>query len=160
MLPKHARDYLVTGMEAAPWVLRAILAGIAPDDPRWDARRDPERFTLREITAHLADWEMIFLDRLKRTRSENQPILQGLDEGKLVIDGDYAHADPAACLQRYAEGRARMLAFARSLGAEEWARSGTHTDLGMVTIEAQLVHISGHDGYHLLQAMQWLGVAP
>jgi hypothetical protein len=51
------------------------------------------------------------------------------------------------------------MAFARSLRAEERDRIGTHTRVGPLTIEAQLTIIAGHNGYHLLQVVQWLNAA-
>ncbi len=47
----------------------------------------------------------MFLGRLMQTRDSDSAVLQGLDEGQVAIDNDYAHADPAKCLARQAGQR-------------------------------------------------------
>src|SRR5437879_4197786 len=61
MLPVFARKYVLAGLTGSPDVLEALLKDVGPNDPAWDKRPDPERFTIREVLAHLADWEGIFL---------------------------------------------------------------------------------------------------
>lgn len=154
MLPKKVFQYLLIDLESAPDVLTALLKTVT-DASTWDRRPDPDRFSLREMVAHLADWEGVFLGRLKQTWDEENAILQGLDEGQIAIDHDYAHADPQECLARYREGRTQMVAFLRELSPEQRERIGTHTEVGAISIEAQAVLIAAHDGYHRQQAVSY-----
>lgn len=156
MLPAFARTYLKHGLAASPHVVEGLLGRLAPEDPAWDRRPDIQRFTLREMVAHLADWEPIWLERLTRTTGEDEPSLPGYDEGQLAIDHDYAHSDPIANLARFRAGRSAVVAFVDGLGEEQWARAAQREGLGRVTTEAQLVMIVGHDGYHLREAAEWL----
>ncbi len=155
MLPEKLYRYLLIDLASAPDVLAKLLEGVT--GPAWDRRPDPERFTLREVAAHLADWDQVFLGRLTQTRDQENPTLQGLDEGQVAVDNDYAHADPAQSLARYQAGRAKTVAFLRALSPAQWARTGAHTELGPITLEAQAVLIAFHDGYHRQQALEWLG---
>ncbi len=155
MLPEKLHHYLLIDLESAPDVLAKLLEGVAGSG--WDKRPDPERFTLREVAAHLADWEAILLGRLVQTRDYDNALLQGLDEGQVARDNDYAHSDPMESLARYQAGRAKTVAFLRALSPEQWARSANHTELGLITIEAQAALIAFHDGYHRQQALEWLG---
>lgn len=156
MLPPFAHRYVQHGIAATPVVLDALLGHLGGDAPLWDARPDPGRFTLREVVAHLADWEPIWLDRLTRTLQEDEPALPGYDEGQVAIDHDYAHSDPVANLGRFREGRARIVEFVAALKDEEWARAAQREGLGRATIDAQIVLMLGHDGYHLRQVAEWL----
>jgi len=63
MLPERTRHYLLLDLDSAPDVLARMLQGVT-DPAVFDARPDPARFTLREMVAHLADWEAVFLRRL------------------------------------------------------------------------------------------------
>src|SRR5689334_15273409 len=109
MLPDQARGYLLHGLGATPVVVDRLLREATPDD--YDRRPDPERFTLREVLAHLADWEPIWLERLRKLRTESQPALPSYDEGQLAIDHDYAHADVNEQQARFRDGRAALLRF-------------------------------------------------
>src|SRR5436190_13009197 len=115
MLPVFARKYVLSGLSSTPDVLETILRGKESSDPIWDFRPDPDRFTLREMVAHLADWEPIFMERFQRTRSETEPRLPDYDEGKIAIERDYAHSDPIANLARFRAGRASLVTFLQSL---------------------------------------------
>lgn len=153
MLPEHARHYLLIDLESAPAVLARLLHGFTD----WDARADATRFTPREMVAHLADWDAVFLTRLMDTRDDEGAVLQGLDEGQVAIDHDYAHADPVECLHRYESGRAAIVSLFGGLSSAQWERVGRHTELGPVTLEAQAVLIAAHDGYHRQQVLSFLG---
>ena len=152
MLPDRIQYYLLIDLESAPAVLARLLADVT-DHATWDQRPDPDRFTLREMVAHLADWEGVFLGRLTQTRDEENATLRGLDEGQVAIENDYAHADPQECLTRYSAGREKIVAFLRRLSPEQWGRVGTHTEVGPISLEAQAVLIAAHDGYHRQQAL-------
>ena len=154
MLPDRIHHYLLLDLESAPAVLARLLANVT-DVAVWDRRPDPDRFTLREMAAHLADWEGVFLGRLTQTRDEENATLHGLDEGQVAVDNDYAHADPQECLTRYGTGRKKIVACLRGLSPEQWERTGTHTEVGPISLEAQAILIAAHDGYHRQQAMAY-----
>ena len=56
MLPERIHLYLLLDLESAPEALARLLADVT-DPAAWDRRPDPDRFTLREMVAHLADWK-------------------------------------------------------------------------------------------------------
>lgn len=156
MLPSNARKYLLAALAASPDVYDRLLKDVPAEDTVWDVRPDPDRFTIREAVAHMADWEEVFLDRLTRTREQDEPTLQGYDEGQFAIDRDYAHQGARPNLTRFREGREKIVAFFHSLQPEEWERIGHHTEVGPISLEAHGVLILGHDGYHAQQVVQWL----
>jgi uncharacterized damage-inducible protein DinB len=154
MPPDPVRSYLLHGLAATPVVIDRLLRDAAPGD--YDRRPDPERFTLREVLAHLADWEPIWLARLEKIRAEAQPALPSYDEGRPAIDRDYAHADPARQQARFCEGRARLLHFLEELAPDDWERTGRHSQWGDLSVLALAVLVLGHDGYHMRQIAEWL----
>ncbi len=154
MLPEKLHRYLLIDLDSAPDVLAKMLETVT-DPAIYDRRPDPDRFTLREVVAHLTDWDRVFLGRLVQTRDADSPTLQGIDEGQVALDNDYAHADPAECLTRYRANRREIVAFLRGLSLAHWARVGAHTELGPITLEAQAALIAFHDGYHRQQVVEW-----
>ena len=155
MLPEKVYRYLLLDLASAPDVLGKMLETVT-DPSVYDKRPDPERFTLREVLAHLADWDVVFLGRLKQTRDDDHPTLVGIDEGQVAVDNDYAHVDFAASLARFKANRAALVAFLQALSPAQWERVGNHTELGPVTLSAQAVLIAVHDGYHREQVVSWL----
>ncbi len=156
MQPAYVKKYFLSALNATPEILEAFLSPLPAEDARWDARPDPERFTLREIVAHLADWNPIFLARIERTLKEDLPILPDMDESQMAIDRDYAHADPHACLARFRTDRANMVVFLSGLMDADWTRVGVREPHGPISLERQAVMVLSHDSYHLEQIVQWL----
>ncbi|MBS1723888.1 MAG: DinB family protein [Armatimonadetes bacterium] len=148
------RNYLVTGIEGTPAVLKSLFADWREDDARWDERPDPERFTMREMIAHVADWDPIFLQRVSRLRSEDNPMLESVDEGELAKERDYASQSPTQNLRRLEGSRPELVALLRSMSESEWDRVGHRGGIGDVTMFDLVVTILGHDGYHTKQAAE------
>ena len=155
MLPEKTYHYLLIDLASAPDVL-ALMLKSAADPGVYDKRPDSDRFTLREVLAHLADWDEVFLGRLTQTRDTGNPTLQGLDEGQVALDHNYAQADPVECLSRYRANRAKLVGFLEKLSPEQWTRVGNHTEIGPISLTAQAVLIAAHDGYHREQTVHYL----
>lgn len=147
----YIRNYLCSGLAAGPLVLENLLIGIT--DAQADARPDPERFTIREVVAHLADWEPIWLERFTRIATEDKPFLPDIDEGEMAITNDYANADITVQLRRFFEGRERVVAFFRGLPDEAWAREGERY-WGALSLDGFAGMMLGHDGYHFEQVIR------
>ena len=154
MLPENTRKYLLNGIAGAPVIIDWMLQRATEKD--YDRRPDPERFTLREVMAHLADWEGVWRERMTAMKTQNRPTLQGYDEGQWAIDHDYAHANFAEQQRLFRDGRAALMDLLRELSPKDWERLGNHTELGPLSIEALAVQILGHDAYHLRQIAEWL----
>ena len=155
MLIEHPspRKYLLGALESAPEIFEHLLQGL--DDKEADLRPDPERFSIREAVAHLADWDEIFLTRLQRTHDEDEPFLPDIDEGQVALDHDYARSDWREQLQVLAERRARLCAFAHGLAPQEWQRVAVHERARRMTMEGLTTLIVLHDAYHVRQVAEW-----
>lgn len=157
MIAPYTIRYLLASLEGTPSVLSALVADVSPDSPVWDARPDPERFTLREMIAHLADWEPVCRERIFRTRVEKTPHLPNWDEEQAALIGDYAHTNPYESLLWYTERRAATVALLTALEADEWTRTAERENVGTLSIEKQAFLILAHDGFHLRQTVELKG---
>lgn len=155
-LPERIRFYLTHSMAGSPTVLNALLGYFPSNSGFWDYRPDADRFTPREVLAHLAEWDPIFQGRIERMLKEDHPHIPGIDEGQLAIDHSYATQDPGASLARFRDGR---VALGRTLGdlqESDLDRTAHREGVGDITVNDMLVMISGHDGYHLRQLSEYL----
>ena len=153
MLHAYARNYLLHGLGATPDVLDALLKDAATED--FDRRPDPERFTIREAVAHMADFELVWLERSTRSLNEERPELPDRDEGKMAIENDYAHTDVREQQALFRKRRGEFLEHLKGLPLEAWDRIGVRY-WGEISIEQQAVLVLGHDGYHTKQVVEWL----
>lgn len=149
----YVRNYLFTALDSGPVLVAALLSGLTEKEA--DRRPDPNRFTIREILAHLADWDPVFFGRMQRTCAEDHPTLPGYDEGQWAIDHKYTQSDWREQLALFTARRQELTAFLRSRAAEDWARTADRPEIGILTLEAQAVLIPLHDSYHLRQIAEW-----
>jgi len=154
---QYTRDYLMNALAGNPEVVAFLLCDVPGGSSAWDRHPDPERFSLREITAHLAVWEGIFADRMTMMRDQHEPALQQYREEELAVVHAYANSDPADNLSWFGQNRAKLVETLRGLDAAQWQRSGKR-GMGPMTIEEQAVLVLAHDGYHIQQILQWLEV--
>lgn len=150
--------YLLKGLELAPALVQRIIA-LVPE-ASYDLQVDPDRFSLREAIAHLADWEAINLERLQRGVAEPGCTVQGLDEGQIAIERGYSGYVVTEQVARFAEGRAHLLGFLRSLAEEDWNKVFIHSERGDLTVYEMAVSILGHDTYHTEHFSQYLPEEP
>ena len=147
------RSYLLNALASTPELLEPLLRDLSADEA--DFRPDAQRFTVREVVAHLADWDAIFLDRLRRTRDEDEPFLRDRDEGQMALGNNYARADVSEQLRIFRANRAQMCDFARDVADNDWQRVCRHERAGKLTLEALATLVALHDVYHLQQIVQW-----
>lgn len=151
MVPEPVRTYLLHDLEATPHVIAKLMGGLND----WDRRDDPERFSAREMVAHLADWEPIWQERIRRILEEENPLLPSIDEGEIAKTNRYDCLDGEDCLRRYVEGRALTVELLRSVPQDAWNRRAHREFVGDIDLFQLAVMISGHDGYHLKQAIDF-----
>lgn len=156
MLPPAIQRYLLITLEQNPSVISKLLSSAPSHGQVWDNRPYSDRFTLREIIAHLADWDPIFLNRLYRIVNEAYPELPNIDEGQMVIDHDYATQDPHHNIDRFVEGRERLVKYVRTLPVDAWDRRAKSGFVGDLSLADLLELIVVHDGYHAGQIVEWL----
>jgi uncharacterized damage-inducible protein DinB len=157
MTPERTRLYVLHGLSATPVVLETLLNGITEDEA--DYRPDPERFTIREALAHMADWEPIWRERIRLIAETDDPFLPGYDEGQWAIDNDYAHSVVAEQVAKFRAGREALTAYLRGLSPEAWERTGRHEEWKQMSIANLAALVLGHDGYHTRQIIEWRAAA-
>lgn len=146
--------YVMQGLESSPVVLGQLLKQAKPD--AWDRRPDPERFTLREVVAHMADWDGIFLERIEKIAKQEGAAIQSRDPDELAAKNKYEASDPQKSLKQYEAGRAKLMATLKKLKPEQWERAGVHSEYGKMKVVEVAQIVLGHDGYHLQQVAEWI----
>jgi uncharacterized damage-inducible protein DinB len=153
----YSRRYLFTALASTPVLFDNSLRELAPHEA--DLRPDPERFSIREIMAHLAHWEAIFLGRMQRVCDEEHPELEDLAEGQLVTEHNYAATDPLEQSRLFGERRAQTVAYLQTRTPKQWHRLGNRPEIGLITLEALAMLLPLHDIYHLQQIAAWRDAA-
>ena len=146
--------YLLPALKAGPVVLERLIRLIGPD--RLDTPLEPDRFTPREVIAHLADWEPIMLGRLQQAIDHPGSTVQVWDEGEMAIQNRYSETNIDEQLMKYAAHRAETIARIEKLTPDELKLTIVHPERGSMTVDDQASLLIGHDAYHIEQLSAYL----
>jgi DinB superfamily len=104
-------------------------------------------WSLRDIAAHLAASETeSFEPRIRAIAAGERPVMDFYSNDERDFSG--IHLEEA--LNEWAETRARLLDYVRTLSDEERARTGTHERYGEISVDRYLEIALQHDRDHLL----------
>lgn len=119
-------------------------------------RPAPEKWSVGEILAHLADAEIVVAWRLRSILAAPGTPIQAYDQDALAAARNYAKHDPRASIEVFRSIRDANLHLYKSLSKEQWKHHGMHSERGEETIERILQMMAGHDINHTIQIEQIL----
>lgn len=153
-MPPYVRKYLIDhALNATPGIISRFCANIP--DAIADQNQGPDLFTLREVLAHIADWEPIWLERIQRIVQEDMPVLPNIDEGEMAVQNAYATIPVETSIENFTTGRAALTAYLASLPNDAFERSGIRPEVGTITVKDIATLVLAHDTYHIAQLAQY-----
>lgn len=141
-LPALIDEYL-----AGPKLLRGAVAGMTGEQLR--ARPIAGKWSTLEVVCHLADFDPILADRMKRVIAEEQPMLIGANENRFVTALAYHDRDLEEELTIIERTRSQLGRILRTLKPEALGRTGMHTERGPRTLEQLLTGAINHIPHHV-----------
>ncbi|HWO34275.1 MAG TPA: DinB family protein [Candidatus Acidoferrum sp.] len=114
-------------------------------------RPAPERWSVSEILAHLADAEIVCSFRMRLILGAPGTPIAAFDQDAWVVSGHYKKRDPRKSLEQFRMLREANLALLKSLMPEQWKHYGMHAERGQESIAHIVRMFAGHDINHLLQ---------
>jgi uncharacterized damage-inducible protein DinB len=141
-------------IELTPTTLRRLIDCVPHE--RYGEAVAPDRFSLTEMVAHLADWEDVFLDRMRLAHEAPGSPVELHDEGERAIEKHYSTRDLQHELDVFENRRRDTVDFLNTLAPADWKKTFQHPERGPLTIQDQVTMLLGHDLYHLEQTSQYL----
>ena len=134
---------------AAPETLAALVEGLTP--AQLARRPAPDKWSIQELVAHLAEDELVGGYRLRMVLSSPGTALQAFDQDVWARTGRYSERDVRSSLELFRVLRRANLELLRSLSAEEWDMYGVHAERGVESVRDMAMHFAGHDINHFKQ---------
>jgi hypothetical protein len=113
------------------------------------ARPIPGKWSTLEVICHLADFEIVYADRIKRVIAENEPTLFGGDPDEFAARLAYQERKPEEELLLIETVRKQVARILRTLTPEDYQRRGIHSESGPLTLETLVQRITGHIPHHV-----------
>jgi len=114
-------------------------------------RPAPDKWSVAEIVAHLADVEIVIGWRMRSVLGAPGTPVQAYDQNAWVVAGHYEKRDPRKSVELHRVVREANLALLKSLSPEQWKQYGQHAERGQESIELIVRMVAGHDINHLGQ---------
>ncbi len=127
--------------------LREATSGMT--DEQLDARPIAGKWSTRQVVCHIADFEPIYADRMKRAIAENQPTVFSGDPDVFAAGLAYDDRDLDEELQLIESVRKHMARILRSLNAEGFQRTCIHSEEGPITVETLIQRMNNHIPHHI-----------
>jgi uncharacterized damage-inducible protein DinB len=127
--------------------LRAFTASLTP--AQIDRSPAPNKWSIREIVAHLADCETVFCFRLRQALAEEHAIIQPFDQERWA--DRYAAYNFDSALALFEASRNWNLRLLTTISEDDRRHPTTHPERGTMTFWTIVETMAGHDINHLQQ---------
>jgi len=142
--PAELADQYLAGVTE----LRKAVAGMTRE--QLAARPVAGRWSTLEVVCHLADFDPILADRMKRIIAMGDtPLLLAADENQFLKTLGYQDRDIENELALIEATRRQMAAVIRTLKPEQLQLAGCHNKNGLVTLERLIQTAINHIPHHL-----------
>ena len=136
----------VAALEAQARKTQAVLAGLS--DAQAGHRYAEGKWTVRDVTGHMADAERVMSYRAMRIARGDATPLPGFDENAYVTVAGADRRPIAELAADLAAVRNATLALFRGLDAEAWRRRGAANG-NPISVRALAHIIAGHERHHV-----------
>ena len=141
------RSEMIDAYLAGPARLRDAIRGMTPE--QLAARPVAGKMSTREVICHIADFEPVYADRMKRVIAETDPPLRGGDSDVWARALAYDARDVNEELELVEAVRGQMARILRTVPDSAWVRTGVHSEYGPLSLEELLRRITNHLPHHV-----------
>ncbi len=148
-------QYLASSLQSNARVFQFLLRDLGANDARWDSKPDLERFSLREVVAHLVDYDSVSRMRFEAIIRGDKPEIPDWDPTDAAAH--YSTRHPLHGLESLVLSRQELGDWLMGLSEKEWKHTGTRPRVGEFSVGEGAAFVLAHDSYHLIQVVEWLG---
>lgn len=134
-------------LRTTPQRLAAILDPLSAE--AIEQKPAPHKWSLREMLCHLADCELVWAYRLRMIYGQQNPTLTSFDQDPWARAYDGVGYTTEAARATFLALRRWNLALIEGLSEEDKQRTGTHPEIGALTLWHVVEIAAGHDLHHL-----------
>jgi uncharacterized damage-inducible protein DinB len=138
---------LLAAYAAGPDLLSQAIAGMSPE--QINAAPVPGKWSTRQVICHIADFEPVYADRMKRVIAEDQPPLRSGDPDVFAASLAYEARDIDEELDLIRAVRAHTVRILRAQPESAFQRTGLHSIDGPRTLRKLLEQITNHIPHHI-----------
>jgi uncharacterized protein (TIGR03083 family) len=150
---KHeAHRRIVERLQSQAGDVRRLCADM--EESAISRRANPEKWSVKEILAHIGRVQEVFEGRLDALLTREKPAIVGYSP---ETDAGFAalSAEPSAeLLKRFEDARGRILARLSALSPADWHRPGVHAEYPVYDVHFCMEYLAHHEAHHMYQMFE------
>ena len=136
--------------EKSPKQIAAAVSGLPDKTLRY--KPAPDKWSILEILAHLADMEILYAYRMRQMLADQKPVIAPIDQDAWARNLGYMQSNPMELVAQYGLNRHANLQLLRRLNIAELEKSAYHPEKKAQVTVAEIVQMmSKHGPNHLEQ---------
>ncbi|HET8549441.1 MAG TPA: DinB family protein [Bryobacteraceae bacterium] len=140
---------LLERFRRGPELIASALTGAAGSEV--DFKPAPNKWSVRQIAAHVSDSELVAAERMRRIIAEDKPQIVGYDQNKWAENLDYARRKPSQSLEMFRDIRAESYELLKGVPEAAYQRTGQHSERGPMTLLNLIELMAQHAEKHAQQ---------
>jgi hypothetical protein len=140
---------LLERFRRGPELMAVTLTGVFGEEE--DYIPAPGKWSIRQLTAHVADTEIVAAGRFRQVIAEDNPTLVAFDQNAWAARLDYARRKPKQSLESFRRLRAENYELLKGVEEAAFERTGTHSERGPLSLRQMLEGFAGHAESHARQ---------
>ena len=153
MSDKHTpHDELIERLKSQAEDVRRLCAGL--DEDTIGRRVKPEKWSVREVLAHVARVQQVFEGRLEALLTKDNPTIVGYEPEDDPEFPAIAKKTSGELLKWYEDTRGRILSRLERLGKEDWHRKGRHAEYPSYDVHFCMEYMGHHEAHHMFQMFE------
>jgi hypothetical protein len=138
---------MIEEYRAGPGSLRMSVAGFTREQLL--ARPIPGKWSALEVVCHVADFEIVYADRIKRIIAEEEPTIFGGDPEMFAARLAYQKRELEEELGVVEIVRRQVARILGDIAEQDFQRHGIHSEYGPLTLETILMRVTNHIPHHV-----------
>jgi uncharacterized protein (TIGR03083 family) len=152
----HAK--LIERLKSQGETVRTLCSGL--DEETIARRVRPEKWSVKEVLAHIARLQQVFEGRLDALLTQENPTIVGYEPERDAEFESIAKKSSAELLEWFEDTRARLLARLEGLSKEQWHRPGRHAEYPAYDVHFCMEYMGHHEAHHMYQMFERRATLP
>jgi uncharacterized protein (TIGR03083 family) len=132
--------------------VRRLCAG--SDEAVLARRVRPEKWSVKEVLAHIARVQQVFEGRLEALLTKENPTIVGYEPEDDPEFASIAKKSSTELLKWFEDTRGRILARLAGLSKEDWHRPGRHAEYPAYDVHFCMEYMGHHEAHHMFQMFE------
>jgi len=143
---------LIERLKSQAQSVRRLCAGL--DEEAIGQRVRPEKWSVKEVLAHIGRVQQVFEGRLEALLTKENPTIVGYEPEDDPEFPSIAKKTSAELLQWYEDTRGRIVSRLEKLSPQDWHRPGRHGEYPKYDVHFCMEYMGHHEAHHMYQMFE------